>query len=115
MLIVLSSIQPPGAFHEVYTPCKSVTLGGHFLTYDSLHLTAVSRRFDVVNNNSATNQDHSCVPMLLSAMMVSITMHSKSSMWFFTPVFYSSNSPRQLFDARPSLHYVAKSCTQTGT
>ena len=29
---------PPGMWHSVYTPVGTMTLGGHFLTYNTLHL-----------------------------------------------------------------------------
>jgi hypothetical protein len=32
------SFQTPGTLHEVYMPTPSITRGGHFYTYDSLHL-----------------------------------------------------------------------------
>ena len=58
--------------HEVYSPNKSVTIGGHFLTYDSLHLTAVSRAFDAQNEYSITNQSHHSVHPILAQMLVKI-------------------------------------------
>lgn len=36
------SIQPPGQIHLVYTPVASFTIGGHFYSYDSIHLTEVA-------------------------------------------------------------------------
>ncbi|KIM90473.1 hypothetical protein PILCRDRAFT_1764 [Piloderma croceum F 1598] len=32
-------LQPPGAWHTVYTPLKGMTSGGHLVSYNSLHLT----------------------------------------------------------------------------
>ena len=37
---------PPGMWHMVYTPVGGATLGGHFLTYDTMHLTYLARAFD---------------------------------------------------------------------
>ncbi|KAI5981118.1 hypothetical protein EDD15DRAFT_2380326 [Pisolithus albus] len=39
-------IQPPGANHMVYTPVHTVMSGGHFLTYETLHLTEMALTFD---------------------------------------------------------------------
>ena len=42
----MSSIMPPGMWHSVYTPVGTMTLGGHFLTYDTLHLMHNARMYD---------------------------------------------------------------------
>ena len=34
----MSSIMQPGMWHSVYMPIGTMTLGGHFLTYNTLHL-----------------------------------------------------------------------------
>lgn len=59
------SIQPPGAWHAVYTPTKGMTTGGHLLMYKALHLTEMSRAYDnsedeegVVRGNYATNKTY---------------------------------------------------------
>ena len=39
-------IQPPGAWHSVYTPTKGMTTGGHLWMYEALHLTEMSRAYD---------------------------------------------------------------------
>jgi hypothetical protein len=38
---------PPGAWHTVYTPVGGMTSGGHFLAYDTMHLTYLSRSYDM--------------------------------------------------------------------
>ncbi|KAI0054669.1 hypothetical protein BV25DRAFT_1922482 [Artomyces pyxidatus] len=50
-------IMPPGAWHEVYTPINTIISGGHFLQYNTFHLTQWSRLFDA-SNAEATNADH---------------------------------------------------------
>lgn len=41
------SIQPPGANHMVYTPQPTIMSGGHFLSYDTMHLTEFWLCFDL--------------------------------------------------------------------
>ena len=53
-------------YHMVYTPVKGMTSGGHFLLYDSLHLTELTRANDRSTQPEekferaelATNADH---------------------------------------------------------
>jgi hypothetical protein len=33
-------------WHMVYTPVKGMTSGGHFLTYDTMHMTEMIREYD---------------------------------------------------------------------
>lgn len=72
LLTLLSSFQPPNGWHEVYTPTNSVMVGGHFMTYDSMHLADVSRRFDVVYPQALTDQHHYSVQTTLMGMLASI-------------------------------------------
>ncbi len=51
-------IQPPGQWHQVYTPIRSVTTGGHFISYDTLHFMEQSMRIDKRLNNVLTNNGH---------------------------------------------------------
>ena len=37
---------PPGMWHSVYTPIGTMTSGGHFLTYDTLHLMHNAHMYD---------------------------------------------------------------------
>ncbi|KAI6117769.1 hypothetical protein EV401DRAFT_2072319 [Pisolithus croceorrhizus] len=39
-------IQPPGVNHMVYTPVPTVMSGGHFLTYETMHLTEMALTLD---------------------------------------------------------------------
>ena len=75
----LCRFQPPGVFHKVYTPVKSIATGGHFLTYGSLHLTEIARSYDKglygdygVRKGSVTNNEHLGVPRQLSRMMLGL-------------------------------------------
>lgn len=81
----LHRIQPPNAWHEVYTPDKSVTVGGHFLTYDSLHISEMSRRYDCENPNMVTNQDHpGCQFVLVQMLMGILARDSRGELVFFS-------------------------------
>ena len=42
----MSSIMPPGMWHSVYMPIGTMTSGGHFLTYDTLHLMHNTHSYD---------------------------------------------------------------------
>ncbi|KAF8062561.1 hypothetical protein FPV67DRAFT_1673032 [Lyophyllum atratum] len=66
------TLMPPGAFHAVYTPIRSIALGGHFLTYNTLHLTEVSRAYDHRKARLVTNADHPSIHLTLSGMMVTL-------------------------------------------
>lgn len=61
--------QPPNAWHEVYTPSKSVTVGGHYYTYDTLHLSDAVRHFDIIKPGM-TNQHHTSSQLTMSSMLV---------------------------------------------
>jgi len=49
---------PPSMWHAVYTATPSFTSGGHFLTYETLHLTEFSRDFDSHHSECSTNANH---------------------------------------------------------
>ncbi len=61
---------PPGTWHEVYTPVKGICSGGHFLCYNALHLTAISRLFDRHHSGASTNDNHPSIHRTLSRMLV---------------------------------------------
>ncbi|KIK50040.1 hypothetical protein GYMLUDRAFT_253326 [Collybiopsis luxurians FD-317 M1] len=62
--------QPPGALHLVYTPRACVAFGGHFYSYDSLHLTEWTRRLQHLKSNFITNQNPARVKEVLNWMML---------------------------------------------
>jgi hypothetical protein len=49
---------PPGTWHAVYTPEPSHVLGGHFYSFETMHLTELSLRFDYKYAEAATNAEH---------------------------------------------------------
>lgn len=48
----------PGAWHLVYTPVRTVATGGHIYTYNTMHLTEMSRMFDNQHALEVTNTSH---------------------------------------------------------
>ena len=56
----------------MYTPVASFTIGGHFYSYDSIHLTEVARYFDFVRDGSFTNQVHHHALETLAQMLVGL-------------------------------------------
>ena len=79
-LMIAYRIQPPGVFHEVYTPVKSIASGGHFLTYGTLHLTEIARAYDNspygewTRKIFTTNNEHEAVPRQLSRMLLALPL-----------------------------------------
>lgn len=49
---------PPGAWHMVYTPVRTVATGGHLFLYDTMHFTEMSRWFDNTHAREVTNTTH---------------------------------------------------------
>ncbi|KAF9488677.1 hypothetical protein BDN71DRAFT_1435966 [Pleurotus eryngii] len=72
-------LQPPGFLHLVYSPIQSIALGGHFLTHESLHLTAWSRRIEHTVGTFSTNAEHPCVECYLARMMLCLEFEAGQS------------------------------------
>lgn len=65
---------PPGTWHVVYTPTPSYVSGGHFYTYETMHLTEFSRSFDHrPGGEFSTNANHD-VLWILCRMAMSLHM-----------------------------------------
>ncbi|GJF00235.1 hypothetical protein PsYK624_165150 [Phanerochaete sordida] len=63
-------IQPPGVFHEVYTPVRSVAIGGHFMAEDLLHLTLQCRLAIARSMGQAGNAYHPDTNRTLARMLL---------------------------------------------
>ena len=74
-------IQPPGQWHQVYTPIRSVTTGGHFISYDTLHLMEQSMRIDAKLKKSLTNNEHDVYSTLVM-LTVKLPLMNNRSMLF---------------------------------
>ena len=57
----------------VYTPMKTIAVGGHFLTYDTLPHSLLTRRLERLTHHLATNASHPAVDRLLSRMALAFT------------------------------------------
>ncbi|KAI0731436.1 hypothetical protein C8Q76DRAFT_793500 [Earliella scabrosa] len=82
-------IQPPGQLHMVYTPMKTIAVGGHFLTYDTLPQSLLTRRLERLTDHVATDASHGAVGRLLSRMALALTsmQNQKLGKWQFTALF----------------------------
>lgn len=65
-------IQPPNAIHIVYTPVNCLSGGGHYLTYETLHLVEISRRLDRHYGHISTNSDHPILYHTLCRMLIAL-------------------------------------------
>ncbi|KAH7921359.1 hypothetical protein BV22DRAFT_1132340 [Leucogyrophana mollusca] len=65
-------IQGPNQWHAAYTPVKSFSRGGHFYSYDTMHLTEVSRFIDHTESVFTTNQEHGHCLETLSRMVLAL-------------------------------------------
>lgn len=68
------SIQPPGLIHTVYTLEKTITLGGHFLLLEAMHLTEWNRLLTQVTGRVGTNNTHTSVQKTLARLMINIAL-----------------------------------------
>lgn len=71
-MILIYSFQPPGSLHEVFTPTPAIVRGGHFYTYNSLHLTEFSRSLDAQTQESLSNQSHPSAALTIMMMMTAL-------------------------------------------
>ena len=86
---------PPGMWHSVYTPVGTMTSGGHFLTYDTLHLTHNARVYDdselpkhlqsvgaKMRRDLSTNESQSVDRQVVRmALALPITINAKGRCW----------------------------------
>ncbi|KAG1855274.1 hypothetical protein F4604DRAFT_1932333 [Suillus subluteus] len=63
---------PPGKFHEVYTPLVTFAIGGHFLSYHTMHLSEWSCYLDQLHGSLFTNQEQQDTLLVLRRMVVAI-------------------------------------------
>ena len=77
-------IMPPGTWHAVYTATASNTDGGHFMMYDTLHLTEFSRAFDHKYSKYSTNANHQ-VDRILSRLTLALPVTSQTRSQYHIP------------------------------
>jgi hypothetical protein len=64
---VIHSVLPPGTWYAAYSPCATISSGGHFYLFDALHLTELARYYDRLHG--ATSAEPSCVRDPLGALV----------------------------------------------
>jgi hypothetical protein len=87
--IMETSIQPPGLWHLVYTPVNGMVSGGHFLSYETLHLTEMACSYDESKNPKgelrktwATNSAHDVSRKVLRMMLaLPDLVHTRSTFY----------------------------------
>ncbi|KII90905.1 hypothetical protein PLICRDRAFT_28797 [Plicaturopsis crispa FD-325 SS-3] len=75
--LTATTFMPPGAFHLVLTVTPSVTLGGHFYTYESMHLTEMARAFDHSASQSSTNTEHPAAERAIARMALALPTYAR--------------------------------------
>ncbi|KAG1718731.1 hypothetical protein EDB19DRAFT_1837643 [Suillus lakei] len=76
--LLISSFQPAGQVHAVYTPNKSFATGGHLHHFGSLHLTEISRYIDAHKAQFLTNQVHGNALETFQRMTIALPRLSSS-------------------------------------
>lgn len=68
----------------VYTPTKGTTAGGHFYSYETMHLTDLALTYDhskdrdgTIRSQFATNASHPSMPRLIARMMLAVPVIQK--------------------------------------
>ena len=62
--------------HQVYTLGNTLTLGGHFLTEDTMHLTEWCRLVAHTTNSQGTNALHPGFMRVLARMVISLALRT---------------------------------------
>ncbi len=97
----IHSILPPGYWHDVYTPVKTIVTGGHFILYPTLHLMEYSRYCDRGDHgDSNTNASHPSIPRTLAQMALAIdlcndskcSVHMHYNIFIYFQIFLSRHS-----------------------
>jgi hypothetical protein len=68
---------PLDVWHKVYTLVPSLAIGGHYMSYATLHLTYMSCQID--NKYWVTNATHSDINFCFTQMMIALVFPSASS------------------------------------
>ncbi|KAK7447755.1 hypothetical protein VKT23_014013 [Stygiomarasmius scandens] len=80
-------IMPPGQLHMVYTPQRSIAIGGHMLLYDCMHLTELARYIHARHGHTS-NDDHSGMHRTLVRMMLALpfVVQDPDRAFYFRPL-----------------------------
>jgi hypothetical protein len=71
---IMSNTYPPITTLQSGVQMPSVVQGGHFYSYNSLHLTEISRAIDKLTDDALLNQSHPSVAMTLSLMLAALPL-----------------------------------------
>ncbi|KAK7450522.1 hypothetical protein VKT23_012831 [Stygiomarasmius scandens] len=84
---VFHRIMPPGQLHMVYTPQRSIAIGGHMLLYDCMHLTELARYIHARHGHTS-NDDHSGMHRTLVRMMLALpfVVQDPNRVFYFRPL-----------------------------
>lgn len=66
-------LQPPGITHSVYTLENTITMGGHFIVEEAMHLMEWARLVSHATDRVATNDVHVGILRTLGRMMIAMT------------------------------------------
>ncbi|KAI0739768.1 hypothetical protein C8Q80DRAFT_1124104 [Daedaleopsis nitida] len=81
-------IQGPGSFHMVYTPVKTVAIGGHFLALDTLPQTLMTRMVQAKTTFCATNATHLGVLSSLARMAIALDLRTHVNKGVFASLMF---------------------------
>lgn len=56
----------------MYTPTNSIASGGHYVSYEGLHLVEIARRYDHFYSHDATNAYHPSIFRTLCRMAMAL-------------------------------------------
>ncbi|KAG2128927.1 uncharacterized protein EDB93DRAFT_1256470 [Suillus bovinus] len=77
---------PPGKFHKVYMLLMTFAVGGHLLSYLTMHLSEWSCFLDQLHGSLFTNQEHQDTLLVLHRMVVAIPRLSHCKLYHHTMV-----------------------------
>jgi hypothetical protein len=61
---------PPGQWHEVLTVTPTVTMGGHMISWETMHITELERRLFAKSAGATSNTFHFEIPRSLCRMAI---------------------------------------------
>lgn len=76
---------PPGTWHLVYTPVRTLAVGGHFFTFETMHLTEMSQKFDKKYGLHVTNTTHVSAYDTLNHMLLYTLRDDKRGQYILFP------------------------------
>lgn len=74
------SVQPPGQWHEVYTPQRSITMGGHLRNVILTPLSETSLYYDLREDHIDTNFDHPSAFLTFMLMVNGLKYNERDGM-----------------------------------